>query len=292
HLEKEFGLHIKQLGIESIRRNGVVQVRQRLANAGTLVKRDEVRQILHDHFNAEFDARFVGSKDAIDRVPLDCLGPWHQQHAGRHEKLAAQALWMGDVTLPIYAFKDQFSTFVPYMCVLPNVRLSNTIGHVFLDFVEDYGCVPIQLTTDKGSEVGDMIHCHECLHLHAAADYTLDQWPSSRQVQSKHNTPIKGFWHWKWDGEGHSIRQAIFVGRDEGLYNSNNPLHDIHWQVLNWLWSPLVQQHLDEFRLYWNNHRLSSQKKKVLQQEHLHATYGLLQTVFVLLHKIAQLPWI
>jgi hypothetical protein len=101
---------------------------------------DEVRQILHDHFNAEFDARFVGSKDAIDRVPLDCLGPWHQQHADGHEKLAAQALRMGNVTLPIYAFKDQFSTFVPYMRVLPNVRLSNIIGHAFLDFVEDYGC--------------------------------------------------------------------------------------------------------------------------------------------------------
>jgi len=62
--------------------------------------------------------------------------------------------------------------------------------------------------------------------LHAAADFTLDQWPSSRQVQSKHNTPIEGFWRWKRDGEGHSIRQAIFVGRDEGLYNSNNPLHE------------------------------------------------------------------
>ncbi|KAG1739727.1 hypothetical protein EDB19DRAFT_1635630 [Suillus lakei] len=124
---------------------------------------DEIRQILHDHFDAEFDARFVGSKDAIDCVPLDCLGPWHQQHADGHEKLSAQALRMGDITLPIYAFKDQFSTFVPYMCCLPNVRLSNVIGHVFLDLVEEYGCVPIQLTTDKGSEVGDMVRCQECL---------------------------------------------------------------------------------------------------------------------------------
>ncbi|KAG1879844.1 hypothetical protein F4604DRAFT_1497415, partial [Suillus subluteus] len=88
-------------------------------------------------------------------------------------------------------------------------------------------------------------------------DYTLDKWPSSKQVQSKHNTPIEGFWHWKWDGKGHSICQAIFVGQDEGLYNSNNPLHEC-------LWPPLIQQCLDEFQLYWNNHHLSSQKKKVL----------------------------
>ncbi|KAG1764960.1 hypothetical protein EV702DRAFT_927335, partial [Suillus placidus] len=115
----------------------------------------EIRQILHDHFDAEFDGRFVGSKDAIDRVPIVCLGPWHQQHAD--EKLCAQALRMWDITLPIYAFKDQFSTFVPYMRCLPSVRLSNVIGHVFLDLVEEYGCVPIPLTTDKGSEVGDML---------------------------------------------------------------------------------------------------------------------------------------
>ncbi|KAJ8597253.1 hypothetical protein M405DRAFT_803990 [Rhizopogon salebrosus TDB-379] len=47
------------------------------------------RQILHDYFGAEFDARFVGSKDTIDRVPLDCLGPWHLQHADEHGKLFA-----------------------------------------------------------------------------------------------------------------------------------------------------------------------------------------------------------
>lgn len=63
------------------------------------------------------------------------------------------------------------------------------------------------------------------ISLHAAPEFTLDHWPASRQVQSKHNTPIEGFWRWKQDGEGHSIRQAIFVGRDAGLFNSNNPLH-------------------------------------------------------------------
>ncbi|KAG2045442.1 hypothetical protein BDR06DRAFT_900676 [Suillus hirtellus] len=97
--------------------------------------------------------------------------------------------------------------------------------------------------------------------LNAAADYTLDKWPLSRQVQSKHKLPIEGFGGWKQDGKGHSIRQAIFVSRDESLYNSNDPLHECaSFQLAI---ATLVQQRLDEFRLYWNNHRLSSQKKKV-----------------------------
>lgn len=95
---------------------------------------------MHDHFDAEFDRRFVGSKDAIERVPLDCLGPWHQLHWDGHEKLGDQALDMGGVGIPIYAGKDQFSSFVPVMRVVPNSRLEKTIGHFFLDVVQEYEC--------------------------------------------------------------------------------------------------------------------------------------------------------
>jgi hypothetical protein len=137
---------------------GVLQVRQRLANRGVLISRygisflfylnilnvvyfsDETRTHLHDHFEHEFDKRMVGLKKGIVRVPLDCLGPWHQLHWDGHEKVGVQALNMGDVGLPIYAGKDQYSTFVPIMRVIPNVRLGETIGHLFLDMVEDYGC--------------------------------------------------------------------------------------------------------------------------------------------------------
>jgi hypothetical protein len=59
-------------------------------------------------------------------------------HSDGHEKIGNQALDMGGVSLPIYAYKDQFSTFVLSMRVLPDVRLKNTIGHYYLDLVEEY----------------------------------------------------------------------------------------------------------------------------------------------------------
>ncbi|KAH7904526.1 hypothetical protein BJ138DRAFT_1119331 [Hygrophoropsis aurantiaca] len=294
-LKSEFGLDIrrsklyelrKRLSVKSVRKNigssaqeqvqavldvkandlagkwGVAQVRQRLANQGTLIKRDNVRQILHDHFDLEFEKRFVGHMDGLRRIPLDCLGPWHQEHLDGHEKLAEQALRMGEgVSLPIYGGKDQYSSFVPYLRVLPNVRCARTIAHAFLDFVEEYGCIPLQLTTDKGSEIGEMVRCHERLRLNAAPEFTIERWPAAIQVQSKHNTPIEGFWRWKRAGEGHSIKSAIFIGKDAGLFNPNNHMHV---QVFRWLWPPLVQERLDEFREYWNNHRLSPQKHKLL----------------------------
>ncbi|KAL0953005.1 hypothetical protein HGRIS_007210 [Hohenbuehelia grisea] len=292
-LEKDFGLPIgrsklfelrKRVGAPSVRKNptpdqdrtqalinakendlagrwGVEQTRQRMANGGVLITRDELRSKLHDHFDHEFDKRMIGSKDRIERVPLNCLGPWHQLHCDGHEKLNSQALAMGSVSLPIYAFKDQFSTFVPLMDLVPDVRNQQTICHLFLDLVEKYGCVPLQLVMDKGTEVGDMIRAQIRLRLEAAPDYTEQEWPTTVQVQSKHNTPIEGFWRWKRNGEGHSIKQAIVIGRENGLFNPNNPLH---LSLFNWLWPPLVRERLEEFRTYWNNHKLSKQKKKLL----------------------------
>ena len=61
--------------------------------------------------------------------------------------------------------------------------------------------------------------------LEVAPKYTLEEWPATVQVQSKHNTPIEGFWRWKRQGEGHSIHEVIFVGKSKGLYNPNNELH-------------------------------------------------------------------
>ena len=69
------------------------------------------------------------------------------------------------------------------------------------------------------------VYCYRPDSLEAAPEFTIEQWPCAVQVQSKHNTPIEGFWRWKRQGEGHSIRDATFVGKSEGLFNPNNELH-------------------------------------------------------------------
>jgi hypothetical protein len=104
--------------------------------------RDDLREILHDHFPEEFDARVAGHKRAEQhRTPLEAFGPWHQEHSDGHEKLAQQGLRMGDgIHLPIYASKDQWSAFLHSLLLLPNVRNSNAIVHYYLDLVEDRGC--------------------------------------------------------------------------------------------------------------------------------------------------------
>ncbi|KII83303.1 hypothetical protein PLICRDRAFT_63270, partial [Plicaturopsis crispa FD-325 SS-3] len=85
--------------------------------------------------------------------------------------------------------------------------------------------------------------------------------PPYVQLSSTNNTPIESFWRWKRNGEGHTLKHVILAGTDSGIFC---PVDEIHVQVFNWLWPPLVQERLDEFREYWNNHRLSRSKTKIL----------------------------
>ncbi|KAG8982316.1 hypothetical protein FRB90_006878 [Tulasnella sp. 427] len=242
---------------------GIAAVKQRLANQGTMVSRDRVREILHDHFDDEFARRFVGfARNGIVRVPLDALGPFHKINLDGHEKLNAQALQMGDLHFGIYAAKDSFASGCMQILVMPNVRLEDAIGHFFLDMTVAYGYrIPLQLMTDKGSEVGQMLRIHRALRLEAAPEFDIQRWPTSIQVPSVRNTAIEGFWRWKRQGEGHSIKDTLLVGKDSGVFNPSDPLHV---KVGRWIWPPLIQERLDIFQEYWNTHRISPQAKKKL----------------------------
>lgn len=83
-----------------------------------------------------FNARMPGSKQ-LQRVALSSLGPFHSIGGDGHQKLNNQALRMGNIGLEIYAFKDQYSGFIPgkIVCLL-SARKEAAIGHVYLDMVK------------------------------------------------------------------------------------------------------------------------------------------------------------
>jgi hypothetical protein len=71
---------------------------------------------------------------------------------------------------------------------------------------------------------------------------------------------------WSERQQDYSIQTTNFIC---AYFVTQNSLLVVHFDVsyrrlFNWLWPSLVQERLDEFREYWNNHRLSSQKHKLL----------------------------
>ncbi|KAJ7085205.1 hypothetical protein B0H15DRAFT_783311 [Mycena belliarum] len=287
---KLFGLR-KQLGVPSVRRAakelhpttinqqvvdikqndtlgmwGVTQLKGRLANQDFLVPRyrDTLRAALRDNFDDEFEARFIGKKRSQHRSPLNALGSWHQEHADGHEKLGEQALRIGKgIHLPIYGSKDQYTAWLHALLLMPNVRRANSIAHYFLDLVEgrDYR-ISLQLTLDMGAEIGDMVKIHEALRLvrrDAAPLFVPSEFPFCSTIPSTQNTPIESFWRWQRNGEGKSIRFVLEDGSASGIFL---PSDDIHKQTFYWIWVPFIQERLDLFRDYWNNHRIRNTKDK------------------------------
>ncbi|KAJ6464899.1 hypothetical protein C8R45DRAFT_939743 [Mycena sanguinolenta] len=90
--------------------------------------------------------------DAKEPVLLG-LRPFFEVSSDGHEKLSATALRMGCVGFSVYGFKDKYTDSILFLKIYPDVRSSGAGGHIFLDFVEHTGYIPIQLTMDKGSEV-------------------------------------------------------------------------------------------------------------------------------------------
>ncbi|KIO15506.1 hypothetical protein M407DRAFT_247215, partial [Tulasnella calospora MUT 4182] len=173
---------------------------------------------------------------------------------------------MGPVGLPIYGMKDKWTSHVPLLVTAPNVQTEAAIAHLYLDFVELEGAIPVQFTTDCGSETGWIYALQYSLRETVAPDVDREKYPPHKFIKSVHNTVIEGFWSWFRKKCGKSIKSAITRGRDEGRFNPNNPLHI---EVFYYIFPPLLQQELDTFRLYWNYHEIRAQPEKQMPSKHI-----------------------
>jgi hypothetical protein len=72
------------------------------------------------------------------RSALNAIGIFQEIHVDGHEKLGEKALRMGPgIGIDIYGMRDHVGKIL-WLVVVPNSRLSDTIGHVFLDMVSIY----------------------------------------------------------------------------------------------------------------------------------------------------------
>ncbi|KAJ7813493.1 hypothetical protein B0H14DRAFT_2522815 [Mycena olivaceomarginata] len=238
---------------------GPETVKHNLAMAGFKISRRIVRETMWQNDPDSVDAQYPGRKK-IKRAQLKAHGTWQEVHCDGHEKLGALALQMGGVGLPIYGMKDKWGSEILYLVVVPDDRHADAIGHVFLDFIETYGAIPQQTTTDKGSETGYIYAFTTGLKTVYAPNIDLARYPASVALKSTNNTPIESLWHWFQDQCGKNLFH-ITKGRDEGIFNPNNPIH-VH--LFNWIWPPIVQGKLDHFTERWNSHVIRHQRNKLM----------------------------
>ncbi|KAF7361589.1 hypothetical protein MSAN_01193000 [Mycena sanguinolenta] len=175
---------------------------------------------------------------------------------------------MGDISLPIYAWKDKWADKLLKMIVVPESRTNAAIGHLFLDFIAEIGGIPLQTITDKGSEIGWLVAFQTVLREQFAPNIDLAIYPPHASVKSVHNTIIEAFWCWLHQKLGFNLKDHILCGKTEHIFNSAVAFHK---DLVNWTFPALVQAELDEFRIYWNQHRIRPQAEKNMPSGHVPA---------------------
>ncbi|KAJ6543776.1 hypothetical protein DFH09DRAFT_1321960 [Mycena vulgaris] len=246
--------------------NGPLFVKAKLKDKLIMVPRDTVRNVMLEHFEAGFNSRYPGKKKAtIVRQSLSAIGPYHEICADGHEKLAALALKMGDIGLPIYGWKDKWTADLLKAVVVPDCRTAGAVGHLYLDYLEETGIAPLQLTTDKGSETGWQYAIQTAIRETFAPDIDSAVYPSAAFLKSVHNTVIEAFWRWLREKWGINIREHILRGKNERIYVAEVAFHR---DLFNWIFPSLIQSLLDEFRTYWNQHTIRVQPEKEMPSGH------------------------
>ncbi|KAJ7801551.1 hypothetical protein B0H14DRAFT_2615151 [Mycena olivaceomarginata] len=137
---------------------------------------------------------------------------------------------------------------VLWLVVLPNSRLSNTVGHIFLDMVLAFGAISVQVTFDGGSELGWLAAFQTTLREIFAPELSLEEWKPVVAVQSSSNIPIESTWSYDRKFNGRSIREVLEEGRIH-----LTPGDVVHTYI-----------GLDEFVDYFNNKRTRKQQNRIL----------------------------
>jgi len=117
--------------------------------------------------------------------------------------------------------------------------------------------LPIQSTTDCGSETTEFYGYANALREAFAAHLNLDELPAHRFVQSIHNITIERGWlrlRLQW---GDNVK--IFWDAGVGLYNSSNP---DQYELVQWLWPKLIQQELNTLKTRFNDHVVRKDRGK------------------------------
>ncbi|KAJ7598179.1 hypothetical protein C8J56DRAFT_880841 [Mycena floridula] len=175
-----------------------------------------------------------GAKRVKARGSLTGLGIFEEVHCDGHEKLSVKSLRMGDgIGIEIYGIRDHTGR-IHNMIVVPNSRCSSTVGHVYLDFVDEH------------QEVGWMGAAQTTLRELFCPDISADERKPVVSVPSPKNIGIESCCILE---EG---RQRMHLG------------DEIHRQLWRWLWPRIVQICVNEFVFWFNNHPTRKQSGKTL----------------------------
>ncbi len=213
-----------------------------LVRYGIRVQRSCLRASIHrvDPINTQLRRSI-----AIRRRRYHTTGPnavWHID--GNHMMIRWHLVIHGGI--------DGFSRTVVFLKCSDNNR-ANTVLQSFICATESHG-VPNKIRTDCGGE-NVAIWRHMIRH-HSSQSAVITG-------SSTHNERIERLWRDVTRSVDSIFINAFRSLEDEGKHD---PLNDLNIFCLHWVYLPLINKTLEEFRESWNHHPLSSEHNQTPNQ--------------------------
>ncbi|KIJ36436.1 hypothetical protein M422DRAFT_179437 [Sphaerobolus stellatus SS14] len=247
---------------ESVRRQLILDELDKdpRSQKGPATIKDSIREATGTHLSRDYIAAEMRCLDPqgfaihqpgtrkVRQSKLVVLGPHYEWSGDGHDKLL-------EIGFPIWGIRDVWTGVWLGLWVLPNNRLKIVIGYIYLLLIEKLGGMPVQTTTDCGSETGRVFGIAYALREVFSPD--LEGLPAHRFLKSVHNTTIERGWlqlRLQW---GDNVKDIW----DEGV-TIYDPTDARQYLLVQWLWPKLIQQKLDSLLTRFNNHTVRKHKVK------------------------------
>ncbi|KAJ7210229.1 hypothetical protein C8J57DRAFT_1454178 [Mycena rebaudengoi] len=247
-------LVINQMDKDTAKRSGVRTIWAKVAfEESVILPRQFISDVMHTHDSDGFEGR-EPMANKIQRVPKFPLGI-HQRWAGDgHDKLYK-------LGFPIWAMVDVDDATAKILraWVVPSNRMGDIIAYLFLCLAEEFEGVPLQTSTDCGSETTLLYGIVNAIRSMWHGDILSADVPPHVYLRSVHNISIERQWLRLRLDFGDSAVVNFQKGVIEGKYNSTNP---DQFELCQWLWHRVLQADLDHYVATRNAMKMRLQREK------------------------------
>ncbi|KAJ7863354.1 hypothetical protein B0H14DRAFT_3444217 [Mycena olivaceomarginata] len=209
------------------------------------------------------DMRKPGAKKVHTRG-LWSAGPNEEWCVDGHEKIL---LCMG---IAVWGIIDKYTWEELNLWAVPDARTADVPPALYLLMVRAKKGMPMQTTSDMGSETGGLAAAQTSLRQIYLPDLPLDSLPAHRSVKSVYNITRERGWRPIWEKELANVKYAYETGKISAGFHPEDPIHQ---GVSLWLWEKIVQLCLDDIRRENSRHRVRFQRNKLLPTGGTHGEF-------------------
>ncbi|KAF8493812.1 hypothetical protein JB92DRAFT_2749807 [Gautieria morchelliformis] len=164
------------------------------------------------------------------------------------------------IGFPVYGIYDVWLRKWLGLWVVPNNQLKSIIEYLYLSLIEEQGGMPIQTTSDCGSETTEVYGLANELWEAFSPNLPIGKVPAHCFLQSMHNITIECGWLSLQLHLWHPSVCVPFLSLPVPATSDIIPF----LSLVQWLWPRLIQQELDEVKERFNNHPMHHDKNKTL----------------------------